>query len=93
MLLQGAIFAWAYPRLVERPERVGSGLKFAAVAALLSWSFTTLAVAAKHPMTSISGFVAIETGYTVLQFLLVGPLLALASRGAPSSLAHSITAT
>jgi hypothetical protein len=81
MLLQGAIFAWAYPRLVEQPEQVSSGLKFAAVAALLSWSFTTLAVAAKHPMTSIGGFVAIETGYTALQFLLVGPLLALASRG------------
>lgn len=80
MLLQGGLFAWAYPRLVERPEQVGSGLKFAGLAALLSWSFTTLAVAAKYPMTSIGGFVAIETGFTVLQFLLVGPLLALASR-------------
>lgn len=80
MLLQGGIFAWAYPKLVERPQQVGTGLKFAGLAALLSWSFTTLAVAAKHPMTSIGGFVAIETGYTALQFLLVGPLLALASR-------------
>lgn len=80
MLVQGAIFAWAYPKLVDRPEQVGSGLIFAAAAALLSWSFTTLAVAAKHPMTSVGGFVAIETGYTVLQFLMVGPLLALASR-------------
>jgi hypothetical protein len=76
MLIQGAVFAWAYPRLMERPEGIGSGLKFAGAAALLSWSFTTLAVAAKHPMTSIGGFVAIETGYTTLQFLLVGPLLA-----------------
>lgn len=80
MLLQGGIFAWAYPRLVERPEQLSSGWRFAAAAALLSWSFTTLAVAAKHPMTSVGGFVAIETGYTVLQFMLVGPLLALASR-------------
>ena len=81
MLLQGAIFAWAYPRMVERPEQMSAGLRFAAVAALLSWSFTTLAVAAKHPMTSVGGFVAIETGFTVIQFLLVGPLLALSSRG------------
>jgi hypothetical protein len=80
MLLQGALFAWAYPRLVERPEHIGSGLRFAAAAAALSWSFTTLAVAAKHPMTSVGGFVAIETAFTVIQFLLVGPLLALASR-------------
>jgi hypothetical protein len=81
MLAQGAIFAWAYPRLVERPEQIASGMRFAAAAALLSWSFTTLAVAAKHPMTSVGGFVAIETGYTLLQFLMVGPLLALAWRG------------
>jgi hypothetical protein len=80
MLLQGAVFAWTYPRLTERPEQVGSGLKYAGVAALLSWSFTTLAVAAKHPMASVGGFVAIETGFTLLQFLLVGPLMALASR-------------
>ena len=80
MLLQGAIFAWAYPRLVQRPEQIASGMRFAAAAALLSWSFTTLAVAAKHPMTSVGAFVVIETGYTLLQFLMVGPLLALASR-------------
>lgn len=88
MLLQGAIFAWAYPRLVERPEQVSAGLRFAAAAALLSWSFTTLAVAAKHPMTSVGGFVAIETGFTLLQFLLVGPLLALTSRVQGREAAH-----
>lgn len=81
MLLQGALFAWSYPRLVERPAQIGSAMRFAGAAALLSWTFTTLAVAAKHPMTSVGGFVAIETGFTVLQFLLVGPLLAFASRG------------
>lgn len=81
ILLQGAIVAWAYPRLVDRPDQLGGGLKFAAVAALLSWSFTTLAVAAKHPMASVGGFVAIETAFTVIQFLLIGPLSALGSRG------------
>lgn len=90
MLLQGMIFAFAYQRLVTRPEALGSGLGFAAGAALLSWTFTTLAVAAKHPMTSITGFVAIETAFTIVQFLLVGPLLALSSRwsaaNAPSPL-------
>jgi hypothetical protein len=80
MLLQGAILAYAYPRLCARPESIASGMRFAAVAALLSWTFTTLAVAAKHPMTSVAGFVAIETAFTTVQFLLVGPLLALSSR-------------
>jgi hypothetical protein len=89
MLLQGAVFAWLYPRLVEGPDNIASGLKFAAAAALLSWSFTTLAVAAKHPMTSIAGFVAIETGYTIVQFLLVGPLLALSFRSTRREVAHT----
>jgi hypothetical protein len=80
MLLQGSIFAAAYLRLAERPAALSSGLRFAALAALLSWTFTTLAVAAKHPMTSVGGFVSIETAFTLVQFLLVGPLLALSVR-------------
>jgi hypothetical protein len=80
MLLQGAIFAAVYPRVIDTPGTLSGGMRFAAGAALLSWTFTTLAVAAKHPMTSVSGFVAIETGFTVVQFVLVGPLLALAMR-------------
>jgi hypothetical protein len=79
MLVQGAIFALAYPRLVARPDSLASGMRFAALAAALSWTFTTLAVAAKHPMTSVPAFVAIETAFTVVQFLLVGPLLAVTS--------------
>jgi hypothetical protein len=80
MLLQGALFAFAYPRLVGDPTSLASGMWFALLAALLSWSFTTVAVAAKHPMTSVKGFVAIETAFTAVQFVLVGPLLALTSR-------------
>jgi hypothetical protein len=80
MLLQGCIFAFAYPRLTSAPGELSSGLLFAAGAALLSWTFTTLAVAAKHPMTSVRRFVGIETAFTATQFLLVGPLLALAAR-------------
>ena len=80
MLLQGAIFAAAYPRVIEKPWTYGGGTRFAAGAALLSWTFTTLAVAAKHPMTSVSGFVGIETGFTVTQFVLVAPLLTLGAR-------------
>jgi len=89
MLIQGAIFAAAYPRFVEQPWRIASGIRFAALAALLSWSFTTLAVAAKHPMTSVSGFVLIETMFTFVQFALVGPLLPLSARGKALVLARS----
>lgn len=91
MLVQAVLFAWAYPRLFSTaPQAWGrsallAGLGFAA----LSWSFTTLAVAAKHPMTSLPEYVALETGYTILQFLLVAPLMALAWRGAePETIAR-----
>jgi hypothetical protein len=80
MLLQGSIFAAAYLRLEQRPAVLSSAMRFAALAAVLSWTFTTLAVAAKHPMTSVGRFVAIETAFTLVQFLLVGPLLALSLR-------------
>jgi hypothetical protein len=80
ILLQGVIFSTVYGRLFDRTRLVGSGLRFAALAGLLSWSFTTLAVAAKHHMTSVPGFMLIETAFTAVQFLVVGPLMALAWR-------------
>lgn len=81
MVLQGIVFSAVYPRVVDRPDSIAAGLRFAALAGLLSWTFTTLAVAAKHPMTSVPRFVAIETAFTVVQFAIVGPLLAWATRG------------
>ncbi|MEO8620792.1 MAG: hypothetical protein ABI625_06990 [bacterium] len=79
MLIQGTVFAFVYPRVMAHPGSMADGLCFAAGAALFSWSFTTLAVAAKHPMTSVRRFVAIETAFTVVQCALVGPLLAVSS--------------
>jgi hypothetical protein len=82
MVIQGVIFSWAYPRLF--PGRGSaifkSGLAYGLVLAVLSWSFTTLAVAAKHIMASVPLYVELETGFTLLQFAIVGPLIALAHR-------------
>jgi hypothetical protein len=47
---------------------------------VLSWSFTTLAVAAKNIMASVPLYIELETGFTLLQFAIVGPLIALAHR-------------
>jgi hypothetical protein len=82
MLIQGAIFSWMYPRLfVQRHGAVlKNGLLYGLCLGLLSWTFTTLVVAAKHPMTSVVDFMLLETGFTVVQFLIVGPLIALAHR-------------
>jgi hypothetical protein len=82
MIIQGMIFSWVFPRVFapDRGSVLKNGLLYGLGAGLLSWSFTTLAVAAKHPMASISDYVVLETSFTVLQFLIVGPLIALAYR-------------
>src|SRR5258708_36187985 len=82
MLIQGVIFSLAYPRFfsgrggaVLRP-----GLAYGAGLAILSWSFTTLAVAAKNIMGSVPTYVALETGSTGLQFVSFSPLYAVPSQ-------------
>jgi hypothetical protein len=82
MVIQGVVFSWAYPRLL--PGRGSAifkpGLSYGCALALLSWSFTTLAVAAKNIMSSVPTYMLLETGFTLLQFAIVGPLIALAHR-------------
>lgn len=82
MVIQGIIFSFAYPRLF--PARGSAifrpGLAYGLALAMLSWSFTTLAVAAKNIMSSVPLYVLLETGFTLLQFAIVGPLIALAHR-------------
>jgi|SRR3990167_7295032 hypothetical protein len=82
MLIQGAAFSWVYPRVF--PDRAGgvlrNGLLYGLGIGTLSWSFTTLAVAAKNIMTSVPTYLMLETGFTLVQFAVVGPLIALAHR-------------
>ena len=79
MVVQGVIFAVAYVALIE--PMTGSWLVKAAVYAgtggLLSWSFTTLAWAAKARLTSLSEFFALETAFTAVQWIIVGVATAL----------------
>lgn len=79
MLIQAAIFAWIYHtafarQVVAWPVRA---LRYAATGALLSWSFTTLAVGAKNLMASVPDYLVIETAFTVVQWIIVAPLTAL----------------
>jgi hypothetical protein len=82
MLIQGGIFAWIYAKAFDRSV-AGFGsrsLLYGALGAILSWSFTTLAVAAKNVMTSVPSYVVIETGFTLAQWIMVAPLTVLAFR-------------
>ena len=58
------------------------GLVYGAFGAVLSWSFTTIAVAAKNVMTSVPDYLVIESAFTAVQWAIVGPLTALAFAGA-----------
>ena len=80
MLIQAAVFAWIYQKVFSRLDGtpMSRGLAYAAFGAVLSWSFTTIAVAAKNVMTSVPDYLVIETAFTAAQWAIVGPLTALA---------------
>lgn len=86
MAIQSLLFAWLYPRIFDtRREAWGkSALRFGTLFGILAWSFTTLPVAAKYQMSSVPQFLLLETGFTLVQFAVVSPLIALAYREARS---------
>jgi hypothetical protein len=77
MLIQAAVWTFIYARLFAGDTVVRDAARFAALAAPLAWSFLVVAVAAKHRMASVSDFMLIETAFTVVQYLVVSPLIAL----------------
>ena len=88
MVVQGLIFAWIYPRLFStaKDQWLVSALKFGLIFGTLAWSFLVLPVAAKYNMTSVSSFMLLETEFTILQYAVVSPLIALANRGSSPAL-------
>jgi len=84
MVLQGLIFAYLYPHLFSTApaDWITSAMQFFLVFGGLAWSFIVLPVAAKYNMTSVSRFIALETAFTVLQYAISAPLIALAWRDA-----------
>jgi hypothetical protein len=80
MVIQATIFAWIYKKTFARwnGTLLSRALLYAALGSALSWSFTTLAVAAKNMMASVPDYLVIETAFTVVQWIMVGPLTALA---------------
>lgn len=78
MLIQAGLFAWLFDKaFAARPGGwLSRGVLYAFFGAALSWSFTTLAVAAKNVMTSVPDYLLIETAFTAVQWIIVGPLTA-----------------
>jgi hypothetical protein len=82
MLIQAVIFAWIYEKAFMRRNGafLSRALTYAALGAILSWSFTTIAVAVKNVMASVPNYLLVETAFTIVQWVMVGPLTALAFR-------------
>ena len=77
MAIQGVCFAMVYSALFAPIEAWFSrALAYAVFGALFSWSFSTLAVSAKNKMRSIRDYVAIETAFTALQWVVVAAITA-----------------
>jgi hypothetical protein len=81
MIIQGLIFAGLYPRIVNSKDAILLKVaKAFTTFSFLSWSFTTLAVAAKHPISNTPKYMVIETLFTIIQFAIATPLIAWAWR-------------
>jgi hypothetical protein len=76
MLVQGMVWALIYERLFAGEPILRGALRFAALALPLAWSFMVLAVSAKHQMSSVSGYLMIETAFMVVHYSIVSPLIA-----------------
>ena len=76
MLIQAAIFAWLYEKAFATigGTLLSRAVRYGLAGAALSWSFTTLAVAAKNVMASVPDYLLIETAFTIVQWALVAPL-------------------
>jgi hypothetical protein len=76
MVIQAVIFAWICDALcAKRAWSFGrrAGI-YGLMGGVLSWSYTTLAVAAKNVMSSVPDYLLIETAFTVTQWIIVAPL-------------------
>jgi len=75
-VVQGVIWSVIYERLFAGEPILRGAMKFAALACPLAWSFMVIAVSAKHHMSSVSGYVLIESAFVVVQYAIVSPLIA-----------------
>lgn len=81
ILIQGMLLSWLFPRIADKDTPwLRQGLIFGASVGLFAWTLSTISVAAKNVMTSVPLYLALETGFTILQYAIVGPLIALAHR-------------
>jgi hypothetical protein len=84
MSIQSLFFAWTWERLAATGAPLATrAWRYACFGAVLSWSFTTLAVAAKNVMSSVADYLIIESSFTATQWVLVAAATAALSATRP----------
>ncbi|MCI0350109.1 MAG: hypothetical protein L0Z53_11855 [Acidobacteriales bacterium] len=76
IVIQGIVWSLVYERMFAGESIAKGAVRFAALACPLAWSFMVLAVSAKHRMASVGGFLLIETGFMLVHYAIVSPLIA-----------------
>lgn len=84
LFIQAAFWAFVCARLSARGFLRRSVSLFL-LACPVGWSFGVCMVGAKHVMTSVPDFVVLESGFTVVMYLVVCPLMSAAYIHSPAA--------
>ena len=72
MLIQGAVLAYLYPKIVDVHSSVFECIRFSLLMGLFIASSAVIAEAAKQRVTSLQIWLVVESVYYLIQFLLAG---------------------
>ena len=81
IIIQGLVLALIYPLFHTGRTGFARAFQFAGLMGLFFWTSHVLALVAKQNVPNAAGFVAMETGYLVVQFSVFAVLLGLIYRG------------
>ena len=80
ILIQGFILSFLFPLVKLSGSSVSKGLKYSLIIGVFFWTLHVLAFVAKQSVDNALGFVALESFYLLLQFLIYGVLIGLITK-------------
>lgn len=77
LFIQGAFWAYIYTKLFANEKFIAGALKLFLLSFPVGLSFNVFVIGAKHVMNSVSQFTFLESGFTLLAYTIICPLIAL----------------
>ena len=77
LVIQGAFWAYIYNHLFVSEKFTSGALKLFLLAFPVGLSFNVFVIGAKHVMSSVSQFAILESGFTLIAYAVICPLIAL----------------